>query len=175
MKNNQKIKPSATPKRHSQQEVTYFAGGCLWGVQEFMRHLPGVLLTEAGRANGLSNTTKSAYDGYAECVQVTLDTNITSLRKLIDYFFEIIDPYSRNKQGEDIGEKYRTGIYSQNEQHLNIARQYISEREDAKKIVVEILPLENYVRSDEEHQDRLLRCPSDYCHIPRQLLLKYKT
>ena len=174
MKNNQKTKSPATPKHHSQEEVTYFAGGCLWGVQEFMRHLPGVLSTEAGRANGSSNTTKGAYDGYAECVQVTFDTNTTSLKKLIDCFFEIIDPYSTNKQGEDVGEKYRTGIYSQQEQHLKIARHYISEREDTEEIVVEILPLENYVRSDEEHQDRLLRHPNDYCHIPKQLLNKYK-
>ncbi|MDP2566107.1 peptide-methionine (S)-S-oxide reductase [Pseudoalteromonas marina] len=157
-----------------QHNTLYFAGGCLWGVQEFMKHLPGVITTQAGRANGASNTTQGEYDGYAECVKVTFDSSVVSLNQLFDYFFEIIDPYSINKQGADIGPKYRTGIYSKNQNHLNIARNYINKRSDADKIAVKVEQLTNYVPSDPEHQDRLTNHPDDYCHIPLDLLYKYK-
>ncbi|USD53273.1 peptide-methionine (S)-S-oxide reductase [Vibrio sp. SCSIO 43153] len=155
-------------------EEIYFAGGCLWGVQEFMRHLPGVISTEAGRANGLTDNTQSEYDGYAECVKTQFGPEQVSVETLMGYLFEIIDPHSVNKQGEDVGEKYRTGVYSQNEQHLAIAKAFIAARPDADKIAVEVLPLTNYVPSDDEHQDRLTRFPNDYCHIPLDLLHKYK-
>ncbi|EKY4194784.1 peptide-methionine (S)-S-oxide reductase [Vibrio harveyi] len=155
-------------------EEIYFAGGCLWGVQEFMRHLPGVISTEAGRANGTTDNTQTEYDGYAECVKTQFDPEQVSVETLMGYLFEIIDPHSVNKQGEDVGEKYRTGVYSQNEQHLAIAKAFIAARPDADKIVVEVLPLTNYVPSDDEHQDRLTRFPNDYCHIPLDLLHKYK-
>jgi peptide-methionine (S)-S-oxide reductase len=158
----------------AEKEVIYFAGGCLWGVQEFIKHLPGVLATQAGRANGLTDTTKANYDGYAECVKVTFSPNAVTVNELIEYFFEIIDPYSINKQGEDVGQKYRTGIYSKQSSHLKIASEYIASRDDADKVVVEILPLLNYVKSDEEHQERLTRFPNDYCHIPKKILHKYK-
>lgn len=155
-------------------EEIYFAGGCLWGVQEFMRHLPGVISTEAGRANGSTDNTQSEYDGYAECVKTQFDPEQVSVETLMGYLFEIIDPHSVNKQGEDVGEKYRTGVYSQNEQHLAIAKAFIAVRPDADKIAVEVMPLMNYVPSDDEHQDRLTRFPNDYCHIPLDLLHKYK-
>ncbi|MED5504244.1 MAG: peptide-methionine (S)-S-oxide reductase [Pseudomonadota bacterium] len=155
-------------------EEIYFAGGCLWGVQEFMRHLPGVISTEAGRANGSTDNTQSEYDGYAECVKTQFDPEQVSVETLMGYLFEIIDPHSVNKQGEDVGKKYRTGVYSQNEQHLAIAKAFIAVRPDADQIAVEVLPLTNYVPSDDEHQDRLTRFPNDYCHIPLDLLHKYK-
>ena len=155
------------------QEI-YFAGGCLWGVQEFMRHLPGVMSTEAGRVNGSSDTTSTPYDGYAECVRTLFDPQQVSIAQLMDFFFEIIDPYSVNKQGDDVGLKYRTGVYSKNPLHLIQVREYINTREDKERIVVEVMPLTNYVKSDEEHQDRLTRFPNDYCHIPLDLLHKYK-
>lgn len=156
------------------QEV-YFAGGCLWGVQAFIRTLPGVVSTEAGRANGTSRVLDGVYDGYAECVRTEFDPSLVTVDKLMEYFFEIIDPYSVNKQGEDVGEKYRTGVYSEDPAHLEQARAFIDRRSDADRIVVEVLSLENYVRSAEEHQDRLTRCPEDYCHIPRELLERYGT
>ncbi|WP_418114295.1 peptide-methionine (S)-S-oxide reductase [Vibrio scophthalmi] len=155
------------------QEI-YFAGGCLWGVQEFMRHLPGVMSTEAGRVNGSSDTTSTPYDGYAECVRTLFDPQQVSIAQLMDFFFEIIDPYSLNKQGDDVGEKYRTGVYSTNADHLSQVKQYIAQRSDADKIVVEVLPMLNYVKSDLEHQDRLTNHPNDYCHISLDLLHKYK-
>ena len=154
-------------------ETIYFAGGCLWGVQAYIKTLKGVINTQAGRANGFSNTLEGEYDGYAECVKTDFDTEIVTVSQLMDYFFEIIDPYSLNKQGNDVGKKYRTGIYSKDPRHLADAKKYIIERADSDKIVVEVLPLMNYVKSADEHQDRLDRYPNDYCHIPKELLRKY--
>ena len=155
-------------------EEIYLAGGCLWGVQEFVRYLPGVIKTEAGRANGATNSTQSEYDGYAECVRTVFDLAEVSVSRLVEYLFEIINPYSISEQGSDIGDKYRTGIYSKSEKHLQEAKKWIGSREDAERIVVEVLPLTNFVPSEAEHQDRLTRFPNDKCHIPRLLLHKYK-
>lgn len=155
-------------------ETIYLAGGCLWGVQAFVKTLPGVVETEAGRANGSSCTLKGEYDGYAECVKTVFDPAIVQVEDLMTYLFEIIDPYSVNKQGEDVGLKYRTGVYSEEEYHLEAAHQFIANRSDADRIAVEVKPLENYVRSAEEHQDRLEKCPDDYCHISQEMMNKYK-
>jgi len=155
-------------------EVVYFAGGCLWGVQAFIKTLPGVKFTEAGRANGTSHTLEGQYDGYAECVKTEFDPKEVTITELMGYFFEIIDPYSVNKQGQDVGEKYRTGVYSEEPKHLEEAKAFIRKRNDYDLIVVEVLPLTNYVRSAEEHQDRLAKCSNDYCHIPKELLSRYK-
>lgn len=155
-------------------ETIYLAGGCLWGVQAFVKMLPGVVETEAGRANGSSRTLEGEYDGYAECVKTVFDPAIVSVEDLMAYLFEIIDPYSVNKQGEDVGLKYRTGVYSEQDHHLETARQFIENRSDADRIAVEVKALENYVRSAEEHQDRLAKCPDDYCHISQEMMNKYK-
>lgn len=165
-------------------ETIYIAGGCLWGVQEFLKNLPGVIETQAGRANGFSKSTKTAYDGYAECVETTFDTKVVSIERLIHYFLEIIDPYSINQQGNDIGEKYRSGIYSSNKNHLLKVKNCIKKIEQTlnnknkttKKIAIEILPLISFIPSDAEHQNRLTLHPNDYtyCHIPLDLLYKYK-
>lgn len=80
-------------------EEIYFAGGCLWGVQEFMRHLPGVISTEAGRANGKTDNTQSEYDGYAECVRTEFDPSQVSVETLMGYFFEIIDHIASTSKG----------------------------------------------------------------------------
>lgn len=155
-------------------ETVYLAGGCLWGVQAFIKTLPGVIETEAGRANGTTNTLDEDYDGYAECVKTTFDPEVVTIDELMDYLFEIIDLYSVNRQGEDVGEKYRTGVYSEDLRHVDAARAFIHRRRDVDRIALEVLPLTNYVRSADEHQDRLERCPDDYCHIPQTLLDKYK-
>jgi len=107
-------------------------------------------------------------------VKTDFNPDQVSVSQLMDYLFEIIDPYALNKQGDDVGEKYRTGVYSLDVNHLREARAYIDERPDASKIMVEVKPLNNYLRSAEEHQDRLSRCPEDYCHISQDLLNKYK-
>jgi len=155
------------------QEI-YLAGGCLWGVQEYFRYVPGVLETTAGRANGTNPTTKGDYDGYAECVRLRYDPAIQSVHGLMQALFNIIDPYSLNQQGIDVGEKYRTGVYSKSVEHLEQAREFIQSREDSDSIVVEVLALTHFVPSDPEHQDRLLRCPDDYCHINHDLLYSYR-
>ena len=155
------------------QEI-YIAGGCLWGVQEYFRYVPGVLETEAGRANGSTTTTEGSYDGYAECVRLGYDPEVLSVTGLMQELFRIIDPYSLNRQGDDVGEKYRTGIYCLSAEHLDVARAFINSREDSARIMVEVLPLTNFVASDAEHQDRLLRCPEDYCHIDSELLYSHR-
>jgi len=135
----------------------FFAGGCLWGVQEFFRYVPGVVETKAGRANGKSHSTSAPYDGYAECVRLKYDPNKQSIPGLMHEFFKIIDPYSVNQQGRDIGLKYRTGVYSRFPEHLTQVRYFINSRNDSPRIAVEVLPLSNFVASDPEHQDRLFR------------------
>ncbi len=158
-------------------ERIYIAGGCLWGVQHFFKSIPGVLNTEAGRANGSNKSLDGEYDGYAECVRVDFDEEVCSVHSLMEYLFEIINPYSINKQGIDEGPKYRTGIYSELEKHLDEAREFIDSRDDRDKIAVEVKSLVNYVRSSDEHQDRLERCPEDYsyCHIPLEVMNKYRS
>nr|WP_263314611.1 peptide-methionine (S)-S-oxide reductase [Mammaliicoccus sp. Marseille-Q6498] len=155
-------------------ETIYLAGGCLWGVQAFIKTLPGVVETEAGRANGESSDLDGPYDGYAECVKTVFDPDMISIDDLMNHLFEVIDPYSVNKQGEDVGLKYRTGVYSEVPEHLEAAKLFISKRSDANKIAVEVKPLTNYVKSAEEHQDRLDKFPNDYCHIPKSMMRKYK-
>ena len=159
----------------------------MWGVQEFIKYVPGVISTEAGRANGSYQPTEpealkndddqNAYDGYAECVQIEFDPSITSVTVLMEHLFEIIDPYSVNKQGIDVGEKYRTGVYSTDAQHLAEAERYIASREDADRIALEVLPLTKYVASDDIHQHHLSHFPEDHhlCNIPWDLLHKYKS
>ena len=155
-------------------ETIYLAGGCLWGVQEFFRHIPGVLATEAGRANGSTQMLDGDYDGYAECVKIDFDVNRVSVTQLIEYLFEIIDPYSVDQQGPDIGKKYRTGVYSEDDSHLSEAKDFIQSREDYTKIVVEVQPLSQLLKSADEHQDRLQRFPDEVCHLPKSLLHKYR-
>lgn len=143
-------------------------------MQAFVRHLPGVITTEAGRANGSTTTLDGAYDGYAECVRLSFDPHQVTVAQLMAYLFEIIDPHSVDQQGPDCGRQYRTGIYSRDPAHLEAARRFIAARKDAAKIAVEVLPLSQYLKSAAEHQDRLTRCPEDPCHLPQALLHKYR-
>ena len=122
-----------------------------------------------------SDTTQGEYDGYAECVRTLFDPEVVSIAQLMEYFFEIIDPYSLNKQGPDEGEKYRTGVYSREQSHLSAASRFIEKRKDAARIVVEIKPLTNHVRSAEEHQDRLTLHPQDHCHLASNFFTSTKT
>lgn len=143
------------------------------GSTSFFKTIPGIRLTEAGRANGSNLKLDGSYDGYVECVKIEFDPHVLTVANLMSYLFEIIDPYSINRQGEDIGKKYRTGLYSNCKWHLQEARDFINMQEDVERIVVEILELKNYVRSAEENQDRLDKFPTDYCHISYDLLHKY--
>ena len=125
---------------------------------------------------------------YVESVKLAIlivDLEILTIRSnkasftvasLMENLFLIIDPYSIDKQGFDVGHKYRTGIYSHDESHLIAAREFIANRSDSDRIALEVLPLTNYVRSADEHQDHLERCPEDYsyCHIPLEIMNKYR-
>jgi peptide-methionine (S)-S-oxide reductase len=163
-----------THEKQTQTEEIFLAGGCLWGVQEFVRHLPGVVLTEAGRINGRTNSLDGDYDGYAECVRTFFDPRVVSIKQLMNYFFEIIDPYSINQQVENVGEKYRTGVYSCDSSHLDRVRDFINGREDSSRIMVEVKTVLNYLRSADEHQNRITLNPDEKCHIPQNLLVKYR-
>lgn len=155
-------------------ETIYLAGGCLWGVQHYVRSIPGVIHTQAGRANGTSDTLDGMYDGYAECVKTVFDPTQITVSQLVEELFAIIDPYSVDRQGIDVGHKYRTGVYSTDEKHLQEAKAFIEARADHDRVVVEVCPLTHYVPSAEEHQDRLVKHPDDYCHIPLRLMNRYR-
>ena len=155
-------------------ETIYLAGGCLWGVQHFVRSLHGVISTQAGRANGTTCSLEGEYDGYAECVRTDFDPAQVTVTELVAHLFEIIDPYSVDRQGIDVGRKYRTGVYSTEQTHLEEARRFLLARPDRDRIAVEVLPLTNYIPSAPEHQDRLERCPEDYCHIPPEIMNRYR-
>jgi len=157
-------------------KVIYFAGGCFWGTEHFFEQIRGVLSSEAGYANG--NTINPTYEdvcskntGFAETVKVVYDPGQISLEKLIDLYFKTIDPTSLNRQGNDRGTQYRTGIYfSDAADSAIIAEKLLELRiKYAAPIVVENLPLKNYYEAEEYHQDYLDKNPGGYCHIPRDL------
>ena len=150
----------------------YLAGGCFWGLQKFFDQFNGVLETEVGYANG--NTVNPKYPevkaqltGHAETVYVKYDSTIISLEKLLEYFYMVIDPTSLNKQGEDEGTSYRTGIYYLNDTDREVAIKITEEKQKEynKEIVVEIEPLRCYYAAEEYHQKYLDKNPTGYCHI----------
>lgn len=148
------------------------AGGCFWGVEEFMSRIDGVTETEVAYVNG--RTKNPSYEEicngntyFAEACKVTYDENILSLEKLLQKFFSIINPTSLNKQGNDVGSQYRTGIYYEDPNDLKVIEKVIlKEREKyEKKIVTEVKPLENYYKAETYHQKYLKKNPNGYCHI----------
>lgn len=153
-------------------KVIYLAGGCFWGVQKYLNQFKGVTSTTVGYANGHTvnpsyQDVKSQSSGHSETVKVEYDENIITLEKLLDYFYLVIDPTSLNKQGEDEGISYRTGIYYVDVQDKDIIDKVntrIQEKYD-EKLVVEILPLDNFYTAEEYHQDYLDKNPTGYCHI----------
>lgn len=159
----------------------WLAGGCFWGVEAFLFRLPGVIHTETGYANGC--TESPTYEevcrketGHAETVYVRYDSNKISLRQLLGYFFLIIDPTLLNRQGNDMGTQYRTGIYYKDNRDLEVIEDYIKSIESnyKKKIVTELLPLSKFYRAEEYHQKYLDKNPNGYCHIDLSLLNRLK-
>nr|WP_306351766.1 bifunctional peptide-methionine (S)-S-oxide reductase MsrA/peptide-methionine (R)-S-oxide reductase MsrB [Pasteurella atlantica] len=148
----------------------YLAGGCFWGIEAYMEKIYGVKDAVSGYANGKTSQTNYQLIGktdHAETVKVTYDANKISLEKLLKYYFQVIDPTSVNKQGNDRGRQYRTGVYYQNEMDkavvLNVIEQQQKKYQD--KIQVEVEPLKNYVLAEDYHQDYLAKNPNGYCHI----------
>ena len=150
----------------------YLAGGCFWGVEHLYKQVQGVLSTEVGFANG--RTAHPSYrevytdtTGHAETVHVVYDEQEVSLPTLLELFFVAIDPLSLNKQGEDEGTRYRTGIYYTDETQLPVIKSVIAEEQKkyTQPIVVEVEPLQAFYSAEEEHQDYLDKHPDGYCHL----------
>ncbi len=159
-----------TMESKQEQRIIYLAGGCFWGLEAYMERIQGVTDAVSGYANGKGDTTSyqllHATD-HAETVKVTYDPNKISLDKLLQYYFRVIDPTSINKQGNDRGRQYRTGIYYQNEQDkavIEAALKTLQSKYQAP-IQIEVEPLKNYVEAEEYHQDYLKKNPNGYCHI----------
>lgn len=148
------------------------AGGCFWGVEEYYKRLKGIISTEVGYANGLGENVTyrevcTGLTGHAEVTQLNYDSDVITLNKILDHLFRMIDPTSLNRQGNDIGTQYRTGVYYTNQQDQEIIEEFINSKksEYEKNIVVEIAPLMNFVKAELEHQDYLEVNPGGYCHV----------
>ena len=151
-------------------EKIYLAGGCFWGVEEYTARIYGVADTISGYANG--KTSNPTYEqlkttGHAETVEVSYDPNRVSLREIIKRYLKIIDPTSVNKQGNDVGAQYRTGIYYIDENQKDEIKAILDEEQKkyTKKIVVEVEPLRDFTKAEDYHQDYLVNNPGGYCHI----------
>ena len=159
-----------TMESKQEQRIIYLAGGCFWGLEAYMERIQGVTDAVSGYANGKGDTTNyqllHATD-HAETVKVTYDPNKISLDKLLQYYFRVIDPTSINKQGNDRGRQYRTGIYYQNEQDKAVIEAALKTLQSKYQvpIQIEVEPLKNYVEAEEYHQDYLKKNPNGYCHI----------
>ncbi len=153
-------------------KTIYLAGGCFWGMQKFFDQFDGVVHTEVGYANGPEEAPNYQdvcnSSGHAETVRVDYDPAAISLTDLLNYYFMVIDPLSVNKQGNDRGIQYRTGIYYTEEDQLpEIEVVYqLEEKKAGANLAVELLPLENFFPAEEYHQKYLDKNPGGYCHIP---------
>ena len=154
----------------------YLAGGCFWGIEHYLKQLQGVTHTEVGFANGQTQnpTYEEVYTdttGYAETVRVVYDDSLIDLPFLFEVFMKAIDPTSLNKQGEDQGTRYRTGIYYVDPSDGPLVRQLLhdAQRNYSTPLVVEAEPLRNFYPADERHQDYLDKNPTGYCHLPLSL------
>ncbi len=149
------------------------AGGCFWGVERYFQTLKGVVDTEVGYANSrMENPSYEAvctgFTDAAEAVEITFNPEIISLKTILDHYMKIIDPYSLNKQGNDVGTQYRTGIYYTSEKELPVIKEVLQKEVEktGKKLRIEVLPLANFYKAEEYHQDYLKKNPYGYCHIP---------
>ena len=153
----------------------YLAGGCFWGTQRFFDQFDGIINTEVGYANGpTENPTYKdvcASSGHVETVKVIFDDALISARKLLEYYFMVIDPISVNRQGGDTGIQYRTGIYYDDDSLLPAIRAAFDEEQKkySQPLAVELLPLENFFSAEEYHQKYLEKNPTGYCHIPSSM------
>ena len=162
-------------QEETEMKTIYLAGGCFWGVQKYFNQFNGVISTEVGYANGpdIKPTYQEVCDssGHAETVKVVYDENRIDLTELLNYYFMVIDPLSVNKQGNDRGIQYRTGIYyTENDQLSEIESVYQEQELKAgAKLAVELEPLRNFFTAEEYHQKYLDKNPGGYCHIPNSL------
>lgn len=157
----------------------YLAGGCFWGTEQYFGAVHGVVHTEVGYANG--TTASPTYEevctgrtGSAETVKVEYDPAVAPLPFLLDLFYEAIDPTSVNRQGNDVGSQYRTGVFYTDPADRPVIEQSIAELQKrySKPIAIQVAPLTAYARAEEYHQKYLEKHPGGYCHIPAGLFRK---
>lgn len=154
-------------------EKAILAGGCFWGVEELIRSQPGVISTVVGYTGGdVPNATYRNHGTHAEAIQIVFDPERLSYRKLLEYFFQIHDPTTRNRQGNDIGVSYRSAIFYLSEQQKETATALIAEMTASGlwpgKIVTEVVPASDFWDAEEEHQAYLQKHPYGYtCHFVR--------
>ncbi len=156
-----------------ENKTIYFAGGCFWGTEHYFKMIKGVVGTTVGYANSIMENPsyKDVCSGdtlAAETVKVDYDPSLVSLEFLTRMFFHAIDPTSLNRQGNDIGTQYRTGIYyTDNEDLAEIYKVFEEQRSTTEgEIVVEVKALQNFYAAEDYHQDYLDKNPDGYCHLP---------
>jgi methionine-S-sulfoxide reductase len=159
--------------------TVYLAGGCFWGLEKYLSLVKGVVSTEVGYANG--RTKNPTYEdvccrdtGHAETVKVVYDPGKISLYELLDVYFDAIDPTSVNRQGNDVGEQYRTGIYYVNEDDKEVVEKAVANlaKRMREPVAIEVVPLINFYAAEEYHQKYLDKNPFGYCQIGREKFQK---
>lgn len=155
-------------------KTIYIAGGCFWGVEEYYRQLKGVISTRVGYANGdKENPTyeevKHHLSTHAETLKLEYDENVISLKDILEHFLRFVDPYSLDKQGEDVGHQYRSGVYYIDSKDKQVILDYFNKtlKPDYK---IEVLPLSNFYDAEEYHQNYLIKNPHGYCHVNLRLI-----
>jgi peptide-methionine (S)-S-oxide reductase len=154
-------------------ERALLAGGCFWGMQDLIRKQPGVVSTRVGYTGGdVPNATYRNHGTHAESIEILFDPDFTSYRKLLEFFFQIHDPTTVNRQGNDIGTSYRSAIFYTTDVQKRIAEDTIADVEASGlwpgKVVTEVVPAGDFWEAEPEHQDYLERIPNGYtCHFVR--------
>lgn len=155
------------------QERAVLAGGCFWGMQELIRKLPGVLRTRVGYTGGdVPNATYRNHGTHAEGIEIFFDPTRISYRQILEFFFQIHDPSTQNRQGNDIGLSYRSAVYYVDAAQKAVALETIADVDASGlwpgKVVTEVAPVGDFWQAEPEHQDYLQRLPNGYtCHFPR--------
>ncbi|TDG36152.1 peptide-methionine (S)-S-oxide reductase [Pedobacter changchengzhani] len=154
-------------------EKAILAGGCFWGVEELFRHQNGVISTIVGYTGGdVANATYKNHGTHAEAIEISFNPDQLSYRKLLEYFFQIHDPTTKNRQGNDIGTSYRSAIFYLDETQKQTAEMLITEMNESGvwpgKVVTEVVPATDFWNAEEDHQNYLQRIPYGYtCHFER--------
>lgn len=149
------------------------AGGCFWGMQDLIRKQPGVVSTRVGYTGGdVPNATYRNHGTHAEAIEIVYDPAVTDYRSLLEFFFQIHDPTTKNRQGNDVGTSYRSAIFYVDDEQKQIALDTIADVEASGlwpgKVVTEVSPADDFWEAEPEHQDYLERYPSGYtCHYIR--------
>jgi len=157
----------------SATERAVLAGGCFWGMQDLIRRKPGVISTQVGYTGGnVPNATYRNHGTHAEAIEIVFDPAIISYRELLEFFFQIHDPTTPNRQGNDIGTSYRSAIFYTTDEQKRTAEDTIADVEASRlwpgKVVTEVAPAGPFWVAEPEHQDYLERIPNGYtCHFIR--------